>query len=282
MSNFISLGSKNKVDYNFKTKCLLPSGCHFIFLTLILILCPSSVSYWLIVVNIKTALWIKLVLLCLQTLSLLLCLKALFTVSFTEPGIIPKVKGNTTIKDKSKPVHVDYMDFDELEEYFKKEEITNEIEKYYHKRKFKFIPTKGEAKNRLSYCGTCEHLRPPRAFHCSECDVCVEVHDHHCPWIGSCVGYRNSRFFDLFLFWTATHSLLTFILCCVNYVTSQKQAAKMLSQYQLSIIITGLYTFVIMLFLYGFLRYQLKKNNIENITTNEELRSRWNGLAANR
>lgn len=48
-------------------------------------------------------------------------------------------------------------------------------------------------------CRTCNIIRPPRSFHCKKCDACIEVHDHHCPWTGTCVGRRAHKKFILFL-----------------------------------------------------------------------------------
>ncbi|EKE36965.1 hypothetical protein ENUP19_0265G0018 [Entamoeba nuttalli] len=50
-----------------------------------------------------------------------------------------------------------------------------------------------------TFCHKCKFSRPLRVHHCRKCDRCVERFDHHCSWIGNCVGSNNRKIFYTFL-----------------------------------------------------------------------------------
>ena len=55
-----------------------------------------------------------------------------------------------------------------------------------------------EAKRNYS-CLKCLSLKNQNAYHCEDCDVCIEEYDHHCVWVGKCVGKGNLIAFYVFV-----------------------------------------------------------------------------------
>lgn len=70
-------------------------------------------------------------------------------------------------------------------------------------------------------CSVCECLRPPRAWHCDTCDVCILKRDHHCTFFACCVGYYNHRyfmFFTLYIFIAMVYSFYYNVIFLSNFI----------------------------------------------------------------
>ena len=77
----------------------------------------------------------------------------------------------------------------------------------------------------LTYCYSCSLYRPPRTSHCSVCDNCVERFDHHCLWLGTCIGKRNYRYFYCLVSSLFISGCIE-IICGVYYVIIQSKKLK--------------------------------------------------------
>ncbi|XP_065085757.1 probable serine/threonine-protein kinase DDB_G0277071 isoform X2 [Ochlerotatus camptorhynchus] len=124
-------------------------------------------------------------------------MSSLFRTSFSDPGIIPRASQ------------------DEAAYIEKQIEVPNSLNSptYRPPPRTKEVFVKGQTV-KLKYCFTCKIFRPPRASHCSLCDNCVDRFDHHCPWVGNCVGKRNYRFFYMFI--VSLAFLAVFIFSCTT------------------------------------------------------------------
>ena len=134
-------------------------------------------------------------------------------------------------------------------------------------------------RHKVKFCYTCQIIRPPGVSHCKTCNICVERFDHHCPWVGNCIGKNNYKFFFCFL--TLFNILVyTIIICCLIFVLMKKK------YYPVIIII---FAFLALLFVTSLIIYHtyfvcrnmstyanLKMREIFIIIGNPFSRKKWN------
>lgn len=136
-------------------------------------------------------------------------------VVFTLPGFVPK-DWNKTITDEV------------LEEYIseKKTNSTGLFSNLLTKKTVENFNMMDEdfkeylKKTARRFCTYCRNFKPERTHHCRQTGRCVLKMDHYCNWISNCVGFRNYKFFLIFILYTSMSLLnqaLLLIFVTVTY-----------------------------------------------------------------
>jgi hypothetical protein len=115
----------------------------------------------------------------------------------SEPGIIHKVNKNY-----------------EHEEDFLRIPVNSKVTE---NRSCAYSLTARGFQHRIKFCKTCNIYRPPRAVHCDRCGFCIEEHNHHSEWLGTCVGLRNFTRYYVFL-----------VCCCLALLLAMVTSVKII------------------------------------------------------
>ena len=64
-----------------------------------------------------------------------------------------------------------------------------------------------------NFCMTCLVVKHKDIKHCRHCNTCVDHFDHHCIFVGNCIGVRNYQYFIVFI--SAITLTASFSFLCV-------------------------------------------------------------------
>ncbi|XP_010487785.1 PREDICTED: protein S-acyltransferase 11-like [Camelina sativa] len=74
------------------------------------------------------------------------------------------------------------------------------------------------ALNNYTFCNYCSKPKSPRTHHCRTCRMCVLDMDHHCPFIGNCVGAGNHKQFIAFLISAVISTIYAAVMCVYSVI----------------------------------------------------------------
>ncbi|CAI2368265.1 unnamed protein product [Moneuplotes crassus] len=163
-----------------------------ILMTLCLINLPMIIYYGFVLPKINSTFslfWIVI----LSTVVHLMSMYCMFKTCTSNPGIIPKMEQDPSLLYKITQARPTKYSF--------RMNYMGTLVKHVH-------------------CNNCVVVGPPRTRHCYFCGNCVELFDHHCPWLSCCVGKRNYTYFLVFISTLSALFILSMIVSAFVLLSS--------------------------------------------------------------
>ncbi|KAK6944683.1 Palmitoyltransferase, DHHC domain [Dillenia turbinata] len=183
----------------------------------------------------------------------------LFLTSSRDPGIIPRSK-RPPESDEEFDIATTSMEWVSAKMANQKIPRTKDMKVNGHTIKVK-------------YCDTCLLYRPPRASHCSICNNCVQRFDHHCPWVGQCIGVRNYPFFIMFILLSTTLCIYVHVFTWISILHDGESVWRAMAKDIVSVILL-VYCFIAVWFVGGLTVFHFYLI-CTNQTTYENFRNRY-------
>ena len=79
-----------------------------------------------------------------------------------------------------------------------------------------------------NYCSNCRiyYNSNSKVSHCRFCNVCIEGFDHHCVWVGKCIGKNNLKTFYGLLFSVLFFYVYIIVAFSIIYFSKEKELTK--------------------------------------------------------
>lgn len=109
----------------------------------------------------------------------------------------------------------------------------------------------------IRYCEVCDQVKPPRTHHCRKCNICIHRMDHHCIWINNCVGYKNHKYFLLFLFYVMLSSIISLLIIIYSGYLYLKNQGAFIHWKVFLVLVAGFESILFGIFTADFLKEQI-------------------------
>ncbi|OII75295.1 DHHC-type zinc finger domain-containing protein [Cryptosporidium ubiquitum] len=131
-------------------------------------------------------------------------------------------------------------------------------------------------KSTIRHCNKCteKKWKPPRAHHCTTCNICIFKMDHHCIIVNNCIGYSNQKVYILFLFYLVCSTSLivilsSFLLYKLITFSLESGINQMKHQLVISLIINIIILLTAMIFLLDQIDYIFSNSTLVELISNK-------------